>query len=33
MKRMTSTLAKDFVCQLLVDRTDGIVKLSEKISF
>ena len=33
MKKVTSTLAKDFVCELCVDTTEGIWKPSEEISF
>ena len=33
MKRVTSTLAKGFVCQLCVDTKEGIVEPSEEISF
>ena len=33
MKRVTSTLAKDFVCKLCVDTKEGIVEPGEKISF
>ena len=33
MKRVTSTLAKDFVCKLCVDTKEGIVEPGEEISF
>ena len=33
MKRVTSTLAKGFVCELCVDTTEGIVEPGEEISF
>ena len=32
MKRVTSTLAKGFVCELCVHTKEGIVKPSEEIS-
>ena len=32
-KRMNSTLAKDFVCELCVDKMEGIVEPGEEISF
>ena len=33
MKRVTSTLAKGFVCELCVDTKEGIVEPGEQISF
>ena len=30
---MTSTLAKDFVCELCVDTMEGIVEPGEELSF
>ena len=33
MKRVTSTLAKGFVCELCVDAKEEIVKPGEEISF
>ena len=33
MKRVTSTLAKSFVCKVCVDAKKGIVEPGEKISF
>ena len=33
MKRVTSTLAKGFVCKVCVDTMKGIVKPGEEISF
>ena len=33
MKRVTSTLAKGFVCELLVDTKEGMVEPGEKTSF
>ena len=33
MKRVTSTRAKDFVCELCVDKMERIVEPREKISF
>ena len=33
MKRVASTLAKSFVCELCVDMKEGIVKPSEEISY
>ena len=33
MKRVTSTLAKGFVCELCVDTKEGIVESSEELSF
>ena len=33
MKRVTSTLAKSFVCELWVDTKEGIMEPSEEISF
>ena len=33
MKRVTSTLAKGFVCKLCVDTMEGIVEPGEEISF
>ena len=33
MKRMTSTLAKGFVCELCIDTMEGIVEPREKILF
>ena len=33
MKRITSTLAKSFVCKVCVDTKEGIVEPSEELSF
>ena len=33
MKRVTSTLAKSFVCKVCVDTKEGIVEPGEEISF
>ena len=33
MKRVTSTLAKGFVCELCVDTKEGIVEPGEELSF
>ena len=33
MKKVTSTLAKGFVCELCVDTVEGIVKPDEELSF
>ena len=33
LKRVASTLAKSFVCELCVDMKEGIVKPNEEISF
>ena len=33
MKRVTSTLAKGFVCELCVDTKEGIVEPGKEISF
>ena len=33
MKRVTSTLAKGFVCELCVHTKEGIVELGEELSF
>ena len=33
MKRVTSNLAKSFVCKLCVDTKEGIVEPGEEISF
>ena len=33
MKRVTSTMAKGFVCELCVDTKEGIVEPDEEISF
>ena len=33
MKRMTSILAKGFVCELCVDTTERIVELGKEISY
>ena len=33
MKRVTLTLAKDFVCKLCVDTMEGIVEPGEEVSF
>ena len=33
MKRVTSTVAKDFVCELCIDTIKGVVEPSDEISF